>query len=361
MRSLRAPVGFFNGQLELYSLSPVPRRGETRADTIISEPFARAQEIVLNPKLPRPLRGVITAMVTPLREDLTLDEKGLERLIEHLIGGGVHGIFILGTTGEAPNLPYNVRSALIEQTCKQVASRVPVIVGITDTSYQDALRMAVKSYECGAQAVVAAPPYYYQVSQADLLQYFKSLAAESPLPLFLYNAPLNTHLWLETATVIQAAGEPNIVGLKDSGLNMGYFHAVREGVRALPDFSLLVGPDDLLAEAVLMGAHGGMAGGSNVWPRLFVALYEAAVAQDVSRISALHQQAVQFDNAVYRSADHATNPLRGLKCALSLMGICSTDLTPPLRAYSSKERERVQQYLRQVDVLSVPMMSAVTL
>ena len=96
----------------------------------------------MNPKLPRPLRGVITAMVTPLRADLTLDEKGLERLIEHLIGGGVHGIFILGTTGEAPNLPYSVRSAVIEQTCKRVASRVPVIVGITDTSYQDALRMA---------------------------------------------------------------------------------------------------------------------------------------------------------------------------------------------------------------------------
>jgi 4-hydroxy-tetrahydrodipicolinate synthase len=312
----------------------------------------------VNPKLPRPLRGVITAMVTPLREDLTLDEKGLERLIDHLISGGVHGIFILGTTGEAPNLPYEVRSVLIEQTCKLVASRVPVIVGITDTSYRDALRMAAKSYECGAGAVVAAPPYYYQVSQGELLQYFRQLAAESPLPLFLYNAPHNTHLWLEIGTVIQAAGEPNIVGLKDSGLNMGYLHAVREGVRGLADFGLLVGPDDLLAEAVLMGAHGGMAGGSNVWPRLFVALYEAAVAHDVGRISALHQQAVQFDNALYRSADHAANPLRGLKCALSLMGICSTDLTPPLRAYSNKERERVQQYLREVDVLSAPMMSA---
>jgi len=112
---------------------------------------------------------------------------------------------------------------------------------------------------------------------------------------------------------------------------------------------------------VLMGAHGGMAGGSNVWPRLFVALYEAAAAHDVSRVSALHQRALQFDNAIYRSADHAANPLRGLKCALALMGICSTHLTPPLGAYSSKERERVQQYLREVDVLSAPMMSAATL
>ena len=334
---------------------------ETRADAIISELFAHAQEIVLNPKLPRPLRGVITAMVTPLRADLTLDEKGLERLIEHLIGGGVHGIFILGTTGEAPNLPYSVRSAVIEQTCKRVASRVPVIVGITDTSYQDALRMAAKSYECGAQAVVAAPPYYYQVSQAELLQYFRKLASDSPLPLFIYNAPLNTHLWIEVATVIQAAAEPNIVGLKDSGLSMGYFHAAREGLRGLADFSLLVGPDDLLAEAVLMGAHGGMAGGSNVWPRLFVALYEAAVAGDLNRVFALQQLAVQFDTAVYLSADHTANPLRGLKCALSLLGICSTDVTPPFLPYSSKERERVQQYLRQVDVLSAPMMSAASL
>ena len=119
---------------------------------------------------------------------------------------------------------------------------------------------------------------------------------------------------------------------------MGYFHAVREGLRALPDFSLLVGPDDLLAEAVLMGAHGGMAGGSNVWPRLFVALYEAAAADDLNRVSALQQQAMQFDNAVYRSADHTANPLRGMKCALSLLGICSTDVTPPFRPYSSKER-----------------------
>jgi 4-hydroxy-tetrahydrodipicolinate synthase len=304
----------------------------------------------LKHKLPTPLRGVITAMVTPLDQNLNLDPKGLERLIEHLLEGGVHGIFILGTTGEAPNLPYHVRSALIQQTCEIAGSRVPVIVGITDTSYQDALRMAAKAHECGAAAVVAAPPYYFQVGQADLLQYFKRLAADSPLPVFLYNAPLNTHLWLEVATAIEAAAEPNIVGLKDSGLNMGYFHAVREGVRSLPDFSLLVGPDDLLAEAVLMGAHGGMAGGSNVRPRLFVELYEAAVAQDVRRVTALHEQVIQFDNAVYRSADDPDNPLRGLKAALSILGICSAALTPPLRAISTGERERIQHYLRGVDL-----------
>lgn len=304
----------------------------------------------MDPKFPRPLRGVITAMVTPLDQDLNLDQKGLERLVEHLIAGGVHGIFILGTTGEAPNLPYDVRLAVIEQTCKLAGTRVPVIVGITDTSHKDAIRTAAKSYECGALAVVAAPPYYFQVSQADLLNYFKRLALESPLPLFLYNAPLNTHHWIEVETVIQLAAESNVAGLKDSGLKMGYFHAVREGVRDRSDFSLLVGPDDLLAEAVLLGAHGGMAGGSNVWPRLFVALYEAAATGDLNRVLALQQRAMQFDTAVYRSA----NPLRGLKCALSVLGICSTDMTLPLQSYSQNERDQVEKYLQTVDVLKDP-------
>ena len=309
----------------------------------------------MNKQSLHPLRGIITAMVTPLDENLNLDEKGLERLIEHLIGGGAHGIFILGTTGEAPNLPYDVRSALIERACKMAGSRVPVIVGITDTSYRDAIRMAIKSYECGAFAVVAAPPYYFEVGQADLLHYFARLASELPLPLFLYNAPLNTHLRLEPATVIKAAAEPNIIGYKDSGLNMGSFHAVREGVRSLPDFSLLVGPDDLLAEAVLMGAHGGMAGGSNVWPQLYVALYEAAAAHDVNRVAALQQHVVQFNDAIYRSAEH--NPLRGLKSALSVLGICGTHVTPPLRPYANAEQDRVQQYLLTVDVFAAPQLS----
>jgi 2-dehydro-3-deoxy-D-pentonate aldolase len=304
----------------------------------------------LEHKLPRPLRGVITAMVTPLDQDLNLDQEGLEGLVEHLVAGGVHGLFILGTTGEAPNLPYDVRFAVVEQTCKLAGTRVPVIVGITDTSHKDTIRMAAKSYECGALAVVAAPPYYFQVSQADLVNYFKRLALESPLPLFLYNAPLNTHHWIETETVVQLAAESNVAGLKDSGLKMGYFHAVHEGVRNRSDFSLLVGPDGLLAEAVLLGAHGGMAGGSNVWPRLFVGLYEAAAAGNLSRVVALQQLAVQFDTAVYRSA----NPLRGLKCALSLLGICSNNLTLPLQPYSQQERDQVQKYLQTVDVFKDP-------
>jgi 4-hydroxy-tetrahydrodipicolinate synthase len=305
--------------------------------------------MLVNRDSSRLLRGIITAMVTPLRQDLTLDHEALKRLIDHLVAGGVHGIFILGTTGEAPNLPYDVRLEVIEQACKLARSRIPVIVGITDTSYRDAIRVATKAQECGAFAVVAAPPYYFHVSQADLTHYFKTLASQLPLPLFLYNAPLNTPHWIEIDTAIQLSAEPNIIGLKDSGLSMGYFHAVKEGMSARPEFSLLVGPDELLAEAVLLGAHGGMAGGSNVWPRLFVALYEAAMARDVLRVAQLQTEVMRFNQAVYRSAAHLSNPLRGIKCALSILDIAADRVTLPLRPYSPEERAKVEAYVKGID------------
>jgi len=171
-------------------------------------------------ELQKPLRGVITAMITPLRGRDELDHAGLERLVEHLIAGGVHGLFILGTTGEAPGLSYRLRAELIERTCKQVAARLPVIVGITDTAFVEAVSLATAARKFGAQAVVASAPYYFPASQVELLNFVEHLAAEVPLPLLLYNAPTNTGHTFEPSTVLRAAAIPNVIGLKDSGGNM---------------------------------------------------------------------------------------------------------------------------------------------
>ena len=114
------------------------------------------------------LKGLIPPMVTPLIDNNTLDRDGTVRLVEHMIAGGVHGIFILGTTGEAQSLAYHLRYELTELVCSAVAGRVPVLVGVTDTSLEESLRLAHKAAECGAAAVVAAPPYYFAPSQTEL-------------------------------------------------------------------------------------------------------------------------------------------------------------------------------------------------
>jgi len=293
----------------------------------------------------KPLRGVITAMITPLRDRDQLDHAGLERLIEHLIGGGVHGLFILGTTGEAPGLSYRLRAELIQRTCKQVAERLPVIVGITDTAFVEAVSLAAAARKFGAQAVVASAPYYFPASQVELLEYLEHLAAEVPLPVFLYNAPTNTHHTFQPSTVLRAADIPHVIGLKDSGGNMAYFHTVVELLKGRPDFTLLVGPEELMAEAVLMGAHGGMCGGSNFFPQLYVQLYQAALAKDMEQIRLLHSRVMRISATIYRVGRHASSYLKGLKCAVSLLGISEDFMAEPFRAFGSAERDKVRQHM----------------
>ncbi len=163
-----------------------------------------------------PLTGIIPPLITPLHSRDALDVAGLERLVEHVLAGGVHGLFVLGTTGEAPSLSYRLRRELIERVCRQVAGRVPVLVGITDTAFVEAVHLAQFAAEAGAQALVLAPPYYFPNSQPELLEYVQHLAPELPLPLFLYNMPTHTKTIFDVETVRCAMEIPNIVGLKDS-------------------------------------------------------------------------------------------------------------------------------------------------
>lgn len=160
-----------------------------------------------------------------------------------------------------------------------VAGRVPVLVGVTDTSLEESLRLAHKAAECGAAAVVAAPPYYFAPSQTELTMYYKALADALPLPLCLYNMPVHVKVSLEPATVKELAGHPNIIGLKDSSSNMVYFQTLLYELSDRPDFALFMGPEQLTAESVMLGAAGGVNGGANVFPELYVALYEAARGQ----------------------------------------------------------------------------------
>lgn len=179
------------------------------------------------------------------------------------------------------------------------------------------------------------------ITQDEILRYFETLAADSGMPLLLYNAPGNTHHTIAPDTVYRAAQIENIVGLKDSGMSMGYFHEVKALLADRDDFSMLVGHEELLAECVLLGGHGGMAASSNIDPRLFVDLYNSAADGDITKVLSLHRQAVAFGRSIYRGS----NPLRGLKCGLRLLDICSGILSEPLADYSPEEGALVQQYI----------------
>lgn len=295
--------------------------------------------------LPAPLRGIVPPMVTPLRDYDTLNQEGLERLIEHILAGGVHGLFILGTSGEAPSLSYRLRRELIERTARQLRGRVPLLVGVTDTSVAETVNLAGYAAETGADAVVLSTPYYFPAGQTELLDYLRRLVPRLPLPLLLYNMPMMTKVPFEPETVRQVLDLSGIVGLKDSSGDMDYFRQVREVTRQRSDWSLLIGPERLLGEAMKLGGTGGISGGANLFPKLFVNLYDALVAGNEQRAAELQQQVISLGR-IYHVGRHASAVIKGLKCALSLLGICDDVMAEPFHHFFPRERRKVEAILQ---------------
>ena len=290
-------------------------------------------------------------MVTPLHGRDALDVAGLERLVEHILGGGVHGLFILGTSGEAPNLSYALRRELIDRVCRQVRGRVPVLVGISDTSFVEAVGLARYAAKAGAQALVTTPPYYFPVGQPELVDFVERLVGELPLPLFLYNMPQMTKLQYEPETLRRLAGLKGIAGVKDSSGDLAYFDQVVAVAKARPDWSVLMGPEHLILPSMKRGGQGGVCGGANVWPELFVKLFNAVSGGRMDDASRLQDQLVQF-GGVYRVGQHASAVIKGIKCSLSILGICDDLMTEPFTRFREPERARVRAVLEKAGLVS---------
>jgi 4-hydroxy-tetrahydrodipicolinate synthase len=292
-------------------------------------------------------------LATPLASFDTLDRAGLEALVKSLVDSGVNALFILGTTGEGPALSHRLRLEVVEQVCGLARGRVPVLVGITDTSIAESLRLAEVAAKAGATAVVAAPPFYFPCSQAELLRYVVRLATESPLPLFLYNQPALTRISFEPHTVAQAAEMPQIVGIKDSSGQIGYLKSVLSLIsQKRPDFAVLVGPEHLLVESLITGAHGGVPGGANIFPHLTVRLYELFLQGQISEAMNVQNEIVSIGSAIWRTGEEQPSNLRRLKCALSVLGICSGVPAFPYTESDAVERLEIEAHLRRHNILS---------
>lgn len=297
-----------------------------------------------------PLKGIVPPLITPLKGRDELDVAGVEKLVEHVLGGGVHGLFLLGSTGEAPGLSYRLRKELVERVCKQVNGRVPVLVGITDSSIVEALQVADCASEAGASAVVASTPFYFPAGQEELIGYFEHLSTDLPLPLVLYNMPGFTKTMISTETVHRLAEDPKIIGIKDSSCDMIHFHRLLLDRPAREDWSMMMGPEELLAESVLMGANGGVCGGANLAPQLFVDLYNAALNADVDKIRLLQRQALHLGNTLYRIGKHSSSMIKGIKCTLSLMGICDDYMADPSTRFHDAERTLIKSRMETPEI-----------
>lgn len=299
--------------------------------------------------LPSPLRGITTPLATPLHDSGTLDTAGLDRLLRHVIDGGVNAIFILGTTGEGPSLSSATRRQVITQACQAANGTVPILVGITDTSTDEAVLLAEFAAPQNASGLVYAGPSYFSVGQSELFDHTARLADRVPLPLFLYNMPSHTRVTFEPETIRQATSIPKIIGFKDSSASLLYFQRVIQVAAHRKDFSILMGPEELLLSAMLCGAHGGVNGGSNIFPQLYVALYQAAASGNTADAQALQQQVLEISAGIYNAGTYSSSYLKGLKTALHLLGICEPYLAEPYHGLEQADRDRIAANLEKLN------------
>ena len=312
---------------------------------------ARLNDVTQEPRadVTRTLTGIVPPMITPMTGPDELDMPGLERLVERLLAGGVSGLFVLGTTGEGPGLGYRLRRELVERVCGLVRRRVPVLVGITDTAFVESLGLARLAADAGAEAVVAAPPYYLPGGQPELREYLDHLVPKLPLPLFLYNMPALTKVSFELDTVRYAMDKPRVVGLKDSSGDMAYFRGVVELLKHRPEWSVLVGPEELLLEALTAGGHGGVSGGANLFPDLYVNLFRAFRAGDRRRAQELQDQVLRISGSLYRIGRHPSAVIKGIKCALACLGVCDDFMAEPFHRFRAAERVLVERLLEKLE------------
>lgn len=227
------------------------------------------------------VRGLIPALVTPMTCDEALDEAGLERLLDYVIGAGAHGVFTGGTAGESWALSVEEKTRLYEWTVGYTAGRVPVYVGTAANCTAEAVHLAEAAQEAGADCLSVLTPFFITLGPEEMFNHFATIARAVDLPVLLYDLPARTGNTLSVDLVMRlATAFGNIVGIKESS---GDFSRTLEYLRLAPeDFRVIMGRDTLIYAALVHGAAGAIAATANVAPGLGVGIYERYRAGDAA-------------------------------------------------------------------------------
>jgi 4-hydroxy-tetrahydrodipicolinate synthase len=233
---------------------------------------------------PKRLAGIFVPMLTPLTADEAVDVPSLYRLVDFLVGAGVHGLWAMGTTGEFAALPEGERARAVQATVDRAAGRVPVIANIGASSTGLALRHARHAVDAGADALALTPPHYYLHSMDEMLTHFRVLKAAFPdQPLLVYNIPQTVKVKMSLATTLQLAREGTVQGIKDSQNDLRWFRSLTQSIRTegLEDrFRMFLGTRTLIDAGQVIGAHGAIPATSNVAPAAAAETWEAAERGD---------------------------------------------------------------------------------
>ena len=279
--------------------------------------------------------GIIPALVTPLKDDESIDEAGLRAVVNHVIEGGVHAVFAVGSQGEFYALSKEEKKQVLQIVIDEVNGRVPVYAGTGALTTSEVIDLTKMAEDMGAAAASVLTPFFIVPGQDELIRHYETVANAVDIPILLYGNPMRTRVDLETATVVKLAQIDNIVGIKDSSGNLGltadYIDNAPEG------FSVIAGNDALIYATLLMGGKAAIAATSNVIPKLVVSIYENIQSGDLKAARAAQAALASLRKAFTLS----TFPVV-VKEAMEVIGVCGGRAKSPVGRMPAEARKKLE-------------------
>jgi len=292
------------------------------------------------------LKGVIPPIVTPVDADENVDEQGLKAVIDHVLEGGVHGVFVLGSNGEFYALDFDNQKKAIEITVKHVNGRVPVYAGASAITTKECIKLAKMAEEVGADALTVLTPMFIRPNDKELYNHFEAIARSTKLPILLYNNPDKTTNNISVSLLEKLARIDNIVGIKNTSLDFAQTIDYIRVTKDIESFKVLAGSDFYIYGTLAYGGAGCVAGTANVAPRLVVDIYEKYMAGDLAGAMEAQYKLIPLRNTY----SYGSFPVV-MKDCLNLMGINVGHPVKPIEHCTEERLEALKKVLIALDLI----------
>jgi len=288
-------------------------------------------------------KGTGVAIVTPFKNDSSIDFAALGRVINHVISGGVNYIVAMGTTGESVTLSKEEKKAIISYVVEVVDSRVPLVVGIGGNNTQETINFIRHSVLTGVDGILSVAPYYNKPTQRGIFQHFKAIATSSPLPVIIYNVPGRTSCNISSETCLELAHEcDNIIAVKEASGDMSQIMRI---IKGKPDsFSVISGDDMMTIPIIAAGGTGVISVLANAFPAQTSELINHSLKNNFKSAREIHFRFLEMIDLLFIDGNPA-----GVKAMLNVMNICQNTLRLPLVPVSRPVYTRIQKAIEEIN------------
>ena len=283
--------------------------------------------------------GLGVALITPFKEDESIDFDALQKVIEYQVQNGVDYLVVLGTTAETPTLTEDEKSEIIKVAVAQVNGRIPVVVGVSSNCTRTVVNQLKEFNYQGIDAIMSVVPYYNKPTQEGIYQHFKAVAGASPLPLVIYNVPGRTGVNMTAETSLRVARDfENVVAIKEAS---GNFAQINEIIKHKPDrFQVVSGDDAMAFPLIALGSVGVISVLGNAFPQAFSRMIHLALAGDCENARIIHSRLLEIYDLLFVDGSPA-----GVKSVLHIMGLIENKLRLPLAPVRATTYEKIRKII----------------